>query len=268
LFKKPTIPSVATCYHTWWQQSHYIKSQFWKRLFIPFEVKTYRLADRIICISEDSRRILTEKYGIEPEKTKVITPGVDAANGFFPLQDIEKIPESVLYIGRVDKRKGVDFLVKAMRKVVLHLPGAQLFVGGTGKDLAALRTYSQANGLEKNVRFLGFIPDENLNLWYNRVECTVIPSVFEGFGLTAVEAMAAGTSVICTDVDSLRNIVEDGVSGNLVPYDDDTHLSAKIVTLLRDETMRRRFALEGRERVLTRYDWEVVIKLLRQELLD
>ena len=168
----------------------------------------------------------------------------------------------------MDKRKGVDFLIRAMADVVAQLPDAKLFVGGRGRDLESLRSYSKAHGLERNIQFLGFIPDENLNMWYNKVQCVVIPSVFEGFGLTAVEAMAAGTSVICTAVDSLRAIVEDGVCGNLVAYGDDTGLSTKIVSLLRNKEMQSRFALAGRERVLLKYDWDMIIKRLKTELLD
>ena len=267
LWHKPPVPVIATCYHTWWQQSHYIPSQFWKKIFIPFEIRTYRLADRIICISEDSRNILVEKYKIPARKTVIITPGVDS--GYFsPMPGVEKIPESILYIGRVDKRKGVDFLIRAMTEVVARLPAAMLFVGGRGKDLESLKSYSKAHGLEKNIQFLGFIPDEKLNLWYNKVQCVVIPSVFEGFGLTAVEAMAAGTSVVCTAVDSLKTIVEDGVCGSLVEYGDCNDLSTKIVSLLTDKELRKRFSRAGRDRVLSLYDWDSIVKRLRIELLD
>jgi glycosyltransferase involved in cell wall biosynthesis len=267
VLKKPKVPMIATCHHTWWQQSHYIREQFWKKVFIPLEIQTYRLADRIICVSEDSRNILVEKYGIPAQKSVVIHPGIDTEK-FFPLEGTEKIPHSILYVGRVDKRKGIDFLIRSMNEVVTHLREATLYVGGTGKDLAAMKAYSKENGLEKNIRFLGFIPDEELNLWYNRVQCVVIPSVFEGFGLTAVEAMAAGTSVICTAVDSLRYLVEDGISGSVVTYGEECDLSTKIVSLLIDESARKRYSLNGRKRALAMFDWEVSIKRLGKELLE
>ena len=265
LLKKPQVPLVATCYHTWWQQSHYIHKQFWKRIFIPLERRTYRIADKIVCISEDSRGILLEKYGIQPKKTIVISPGIDTRQ-FFPIESLEKIPNSILYVGRVDKRKGVDFLIKAMPEVVRKLPAVKLYIGGIGKDLPALKAYVQTRELAKNIDFLGFIPDESLNLWYNKVQCVVIPSVFEGFGLTAVEAMAAGTSVICTDVDSLRCIVDDGVCGYLAKYNDCKTLSAKILNLLTNPDTRRQFSKKGRARVLSSYDWQVIIGKLEAEL--
>lgn len=265
LLKKPPVPVIATCYHTWWQQSHYIHKQFWKKIFIPLERRTYRIADKIICISEDSRDILLKTYGIQRKKMVVVSPGIDTQQ-FFPIEASEKIPDSILYVGRVDKRKGVDFLISAMPDVVRHLPAIKLYIGGIGKDLPALKAYVQTRGLAENIDFLGFIPDVSLNLWYNKVQCVVIPSVFEGFGLTAVEAMAAGTSVICTDVDSLRHIVDDGVCGYLVKYNDCEALSAKILNLLTAPDMRRQFSEKGRARVLDYYDWQVIIGKLEAEL--
>ena len=266
LFRKPPVPVVATCYHTWWQQSRYIPSQVWKRVFVPFEIMTYRMADRILCISEDSRRILTDHYRIDPEKTVVIHPGIDA-DKFVPLDNVEKIPDSILYVGRVDKRKGVDFLVRSMTRVVDRLSSACLYIGGTGRDVSALKNFVRSNGLEKNVKFLGFIPDEDLNLWYNRVNCVVIPSVFEGFGLTAVEAMSAGASVICTAVDSLRHIVLDGICGYQVEYNDAAGLGSKIVTLLEDPQLQKRFSQQGRKRVESLYNWDFIIQKLEPVLI-
>ena len=265
LLKKTGIPVIATCYHTWWQQSHYIGTQFWKKLFLPFEQRTYRLADKVICISEDSRQMLIEKYGIAADKIVVIHPGVDL-NRFYPLAEIEKIPDSVLYVGRVDRRKGVDFLLRALPYVAAQLPAVKLYLGGKGKDLVKLEQFVNARGLTKNVQFLGFIPDDKLNMWYNKVQCVVVPSVFEGFGLTAVEAMAAGTSVICTRVDSLRNIIQDGQCGYLVDYGDTAELGKKIVSLLRDARKQNEFSQKGRVVVETHYNWDIQIKKLSKKL--
>ena len=81
----------------------------------------------------------------------MIQPGIDTEK-FFPLEGTEKIPHSILYVGRVDKRKGIDFLIRYMNEVVTHLREATLYVGGTGKDLAAMKAYSKENGLEKNIQ--------------------------------------------------------------------------------------------------------------------
>ena len=265
LLKRAGIPVIATCYHTWWQQSHYIGSQFWKKCFVPFERYTYRLANTIICISEDSRKVLIEKYGIAPDKLAVVHPGADI-QCFFPIAEVDRLPNSVLFVGRVDKRKGADFLIRSLPYVVEHLPEVQLYIGGKGKDLAKLKQFADAHGLFENVKFLGFIPDDDLNMWYNKVRCVVVPSVFEGFGLTAVEAMASGTSVICTRVDSLRDIVQNSNCGYLVDYGDTTALSQKIISLLKDTNKQNEFSQKGREAVERLYNWDTQIKKLSKVL--
>jgi glycosyltransferase involved in cell wall biosynthesis len=267
LLRRMDVPVIATCYHTWWQQAHRIGSQFWKKLFIPFERQTYRLADKIICISKDSRNMLVEKYGIQADKMTVVHPGGDIQR-FFPVDGTEKIPNSVLFIGRVDKRKGADFLIRSLPLVVQRIPEVMLYVGGRGKDLSKLKQFVDTHHLARNVEFLGFIPDDALNMWYNKVQCVVVPSVFEGFGLTAVESMAAGTSVICTRVDSLQHIVENGVCGYHVDYNDTTALGEKIISLLKDKRMQNEFSKKGRETVAKNYNWDTLIEKLGQELLS
>jgi glycosyltransferase involved in cell wall biosynthesis len=211
--------------------------------------------------------MLVEKYDISPDKITVVHPGVDI-HRFFPVDDTEKIPDSVLYIGRVDKRKGADFLMRSLPHVVQHIPEVKLYIGGRGKDLSKLKKFVHTHHLTGNVRFLGFIPDDDLNMWYNKVQCVVVPSVFEGFGLTAVESMAAGTSVICTRVDSLQHIVENGVCGYHVDYNDTTALGEKIVALLKDKKMQNEFSKKGRETVELHYNWDTLIEKLSKELLN
>lgn len=265
LLRSLDIPVIATCHHTWWQQSHYIPSQFWKRLFVPFERRTYQRADRIICDAADSRDILIEKYDMPPEKIVVIPIGVDPQQ-FHPIESEGKIPHSLLFIGRPDKRKGIDFLLQAMRRVVERIPDSKLFVGGTGRGQARLRRVVKDLHIERNMEFLGFIPEEELNRWYNRVQCVIVPSVFEGFGLTVVEAMAAGTAVIATNVDSLRDLVEHDVDGYLVDYGDSIALGDAIVSLLGDEDKRVSFVEKGIEKVERRYRWDSILEAFMKEV--
>jgi glycosyltransferase involved in cell wall biosynthesis len=265
LLQSVGVPVIATCHHTWWQQSRYIRKQFWKRLFTPFEKRTYTLANKIICDAEDSKSVLINKYGIRSKKIVVIPIGVDQKQ-FFPLNEVKSIPNSLLFIGRLDKRKGIDFLIQAMPYVVRENPGAKLYIGGTGKRQNRLQRYVTARNLDKNVEFLGFIPEERLNHWYNQVQCVVVPSVFEGFGLTVIEAMAAGTPVVATNVDALKDLIEDGVDGCLVEYGDIESLADRIVALLLDEDKRRLLAQKGREKVQSIYNWDRIIKVFIDEI--
>jgi D-inositol-3-phosphate glycosyltransferase len=92
----------------------------------------------------------------------------------------------------------------------------------------------------------------------------IIPSVFEGFGLTAIEAMACGTPVIATDVDALRDVIEDGENGLLVPYNDIEALSTKILYLLKNQAEQLKFSINGRKKVQTVYNWDnIALDVLR-----
>jgi glycosyltransferase involved in cell wall biosynthesis len=232
VIRKLPVPLIVTCHHTYWQQYTHITSQFWKRIFLPFEQRTYRLADKIICDCEDTKRVLIGRYGIPVEKVSVIHCAVDT--GKFHFEDLPKQSNSILYIGRIAKRKGIDFLIRSMPFVVRAIPDVQLTVGGKGSELERMKSLVRKLGLDRNVTFLGFVADDRLNTLYNQAQCVVVPSVFEGFGITVIEALAAGTRVVGTDVDGIREILNSGEYGRLVPYGDHHALADAIIAELNE----------------------------------
>jgi glycosyltransferase involved in cell wall biosynthesis len=207
MLRKLPIKQEYIANHTYYQQTEYIKSQFWKKVFIPFEKKGYKNSDTIRSISESTKKVLIEKYNLLARKIYIKHPKAEKI--FKKIKKIKKIPKSLLYVGRLDKRKGIDFLIKTMPDVVKEIPGIKLFIIGKGKLRKRLEKYVNKKGLGENVKFLGFVPDKELPKWYNRCKLTVIPSIFEGFGITAIESLACGTSVIATNSDGLRDIIKD-----------------------------------------------------------
>lgn len=230
--RKLPVPVFVTCHHTYWQQYTHIRSQFWKRIFLPFEQRTYDLADKIICDCEDTKQVLIERYNVPVEKITVIHCAVDT--GKFHFENLPKKPDSLLYIGRIAKRKGIDFLIRSMPYVVRTIPDVRLLVGGKGSYLEKMKSLVRQLDLERNVIFLGFVPDDQLNTLYNQARCVVVPSVFEGFGITVIEALAAGTRVIGTDTDGIREILHNCDYGRLVPYGDTRALADAITAELRE----------------------------------
>jgi glycosyltransferase involved in cell wall biosynthesis len=206
LFKKPKISLVVTAHHTYFQQIKFLKDQWWKIIFIPFEKRTYKLADKIISVSETTKKTLVENYDIDPSKITVIPNCIDSQR-FKKLPKVNKIPNSILFVGRLDKRKGIDFLLKAMPQILEKNPKIKLFIGGKGKLFGWCKKFINENKLENSVKMLGFIPDEDLVQWYNKCELFVIPSIFEGFGITALEAISCGSPVIATNTDGLSEIL-------------------------------------------------------------
>ena len=231
LVRRVGIPVIVTCHHTYWQQYTYIRSQFWKRIFLPFEKRTYRLADKIVCASEDTKNALIERYGIPESKTTVIYCAVDTKK--FHCENAAKKPNSLIYIGRIDKRKGIEFLIRSMPLVREQVPDVRLLVGGKGSYLERMKALVASLHLEPNVSFLGFVPEERLNTLYNQAQCAVVPSIFEGFGITVIEALAAGTRVVGTDVDGIRETLRNDDYGRLAPYGDHKALAEAIVSELR-----------------------------------
>lgn len=217
LVRKLAVPVVVTCHHTYKQQCRHLKSQFWKRIFIPFESRTYRLASRIVCVSEATRRALIDDYGISPDKLDTVYNAVPADK---PPHPAHKEPQTVVYVGRLDRRKGIEFLIRSMPLVRERHPDVLLLVAGKGPYLERMKALAAKLDLGRNVRFLGFVPDAERESLYRRAQCSVVPSRFEGFGITVIEALAAGTRVVGTDVDGISEILGSGDFGRLAPYGD------------------------------------------------
>lgn len=257
LVRKPSVPLVYTVHHTYYQQSAYIRSQKWKKILSSWERFSYRNSDSLICVSPSTERAVARQYGVSG-KSRSIANGVDQSH-FHPL-DIPRIPNSLLFIGRLETRKGIDFLLKSMPLVRSAQEDIRLFIAGDGILKPDLEKTVKDHGMEENVRFLGVLGDDAVNEWYNKVSLVVVPSVFEGFGLNAAEAMACGTPVVATEVDGLRDVVEDGVTGRLVEYGNLRSLSDAVVSLLKNDPERDRLAENAKRKITAMHNWESIAR--------
>ena len=253
LFKRPSVPVVYTVHHTYLQQQKYIRSQRWKYLFYLLEKSSYQKACYIMADSLSTHNILLMHYGITPDGCTVVPIGVDTTR-FFPLHQT-RIPNSLLFIGRLEKRKGIDFLIRTVACVRRTIPDVKVYLVGGGKLDRSTVQYIKRHNLMPHLSLEGTIPDEMVNAWYNRVRAVVIPSVFEGFGLAAIESMASGTPVIATRVDGLKDIIIHGKNGLLAAYNDDSTLSAHIINVLTNEGMRQKLVQHGFHTVNRSYNW-------------
>jgi len=253
LFKRLSVPVLYTVHHTYFQQQKYIRSQRWKYILYLMEKTSYQKSRYIMADSKSTRNILLKHYGIAPNNCTAVPIGVDTTR-FYPLYK-DRISNSLLFIGRLEKRKGIDFLIKAVAHVRRSIPDVKLYIAGGGKlDRSTVR-YIKRHHLMPHVSFEGTIPDEMVNVWYNRVTAVVIPSVFEGFGLASIESMASGTPVIATRVEGLRDIVIHGKNGLLTAYNDIGTLSAHIIDLLVNEDKRQKLVQNGFQTINRMYNW-------------
>lgn len=251
LLKKFPIPIVYTSHHTYWQQYRYIRTERWKYALYILEKQSYRHADQIICVSEDTQKILSKYYNVDHSSLHYIPNGIETKQD--RTNQVENKTKDILYVGRIDKRKGVDFLIKAMMCVNNIDSDITLHVVGTGKDKIELEAWSKRYKLP--VIFYDHIPDHALQQMYTKVAAQVVPSIFEGFGISVLEGMANHVPIIATNVDGIRGIVKNNYSGMLVPYNDPEALADTIIYLLANPHKQKELA-DNAYRELPKYNWQ------------
>lgn len=255
--KKPMAKFICTVHHTYFQQQKYILSQKWKYFLYILEKKMYKNSDKVVVVSEDTKQVLIKNYGVFPSKIEVIPNGVDFKK-FKKNKGIKKFKNSLLFVGRLDKRKGIDFLVKTIPFIKKEIPDIKLFVIGDGKIRKKLEKFVRNNDIESNIKFLGFIPDLYLPKWYSICQLTIVPSIFEGFGLTVIESLACGTPVIATNVDGIRDIIKNNKNGILVKYNNKKELTAQVVRLLNNSSLRKEFSIKGLKSIKEKFNWDKI----------
>ncbi len=221
-----------------------------------FTTYSARRADRVIAISASTREDIVRHLGVEPGRVDVVYPGVDDA--FRPIADRGRLaafrekrglPERIiLFVGTIEPRKNVERLVRAYARLRREsdLPH-KLVIGGAGGWLyEGVFAAVEELGLGDDVLFPGYIPRDELPLWYNAAGLFIYPSLYEGFGLPPLEAMACGTPVIASNTSSLPEVV--GEAGLLVdPYDVEGMAEAMFKALT-DEGLREEMRRRGLER--------------------
>jgi len=221
--------------------------------------------DRVICASQGEKEMIIALYGVPPQRITVVPCGVDT-DAFRPLdkagirRELGLAPKEqvVLFVGRIEPLKGIDVLLRA----VSHLDGLfrVLVIGGDGKDVARkseLAVLAAELRIADKVTFLDAVPHEALPLYYNAADICVVPSYYESFGLVAVEAMACGVPVIASRVGGLKETVQDGQTGYLVPWLCPEPFAERLELLLNNEPLRRSLGREARA-AAERYHWSEV----------
>jgi D-inositol-3-phosphate glycosyltransferase len=237
------------------------------------EQRTMLLADRVVAATAIDRRHMLEHYDVPPHKISVVPGGVDLTR-FRPGDQAAarrqlKIDGShvLLFVGRIQRLKGIDLLLQAVSRLSALAPEVGerlrvLVVGGRSGETDALESREQRRlsnlvarlGLRNRVTLVGSVDQALLPTYYAAADITVVPSMYESFGLVAVESMACATPVVAARVGGLTTTVQDGVTGYLVPWRDPALYAERLALLLTNPSLRREM---GRNAVATaaRYDW-------------
>jgi glycosyltransferase involved in cell wall biosynthesis len=216
-----------------------------------------RAVDVVIAISDGVRTALL-RAGVRPERVHVVPSGVDA--DAFATTDAARVAVrrewaladddvAVVVVGALERRKGHAVLLDAAAGLRALAPGLRYVICGDGSEAAALARAAEALG--GVVRFAGFRRDVAACL--AAADIVALPSLHEGLGVAALEAMAAGRAVVASRVGGLAEAVEDGTTGLLVPPGDAATLGVALARLVRDPALRARLGAAGRTRVAARY---------------
>ncbi|MGA2284813.1 MAG: glycosyltransferase [Dehalococcoidia bacterium] len=196
----------------------------------------------------------TLRYMPPGKDVAVIPYGVDLGR-FSPRQGDLGDSFVIGSVGRLSPEKGLKYLLEAMATVIREEPRARLLLAGDGPERAALGRLTSRLGLADRVEFAGEVAHERVPDMLARMDVFAMPSTWEGFGVAALEAEAMELPVVASNVHGIPDVVEDGVSGILVPPKDVDALSRALLRLLRDGEERRRMGRAGRELVACRYSW-------------
>jgi glycogen synthase len=219
-------------------------------------------ADSVITCSHYMRGHVADVFDLDEARITVIPNGIDPRD-LRPVDDLRSLrlkfaqPEEklVLLVGRLVYEKGFQLALDALPEVIAKVPGVRFLVAGSGTHEGELKAQARRLGLEGHGVFLGWIGDDALHSLYRIADLCVVPSLYEPFGLVALEAMASGCACIVADTGGLREVVPAGERVGLrFNGGDAEHLGVMIERLLVDCELRDRLVAEAQEHVLS-FDW-------------
>lgn len=220
---------------------------------------TLRHAGALTAITEDCRQHAL-RAGAPADRIRLVFNGTDLRR-FSPSEngnrgDPRFGPNMIFACRQLFPRKGIRFLLMAAAQLKPRFPDLKIVLAGDGFERPELVRLATELGIAPDVTFLGWVPNADLPPYYRAAAVSVIPSLEEGFGIPAAEAMGCEVAVVASDAGGLPEVVEDGVTGLVVPRGDPAALARAIGSLLADPDRRREMGQAGRARALRLFDWD------------
>jgi glycosyltransferase involved in cell wall biosynthesis len=260
-------PLLGTCHHpiTVDRALDLEHAENWRRRltlrrwygFLAMQKRVARRVPRILTVSSSSKRDIVEQYGIGAHQLEVVPIGADHEH-FRPDPRISRVPGRIMTTASADVPfKGLLPLVEALARVRAGRPDAHLVVVGRLRAESPVAAAVRRLGLSQAVAFESGVSDDRLVELYAEATVAVVPSLYEGFSLPAVESMACGVPLVATTGGALPEVVgDDGVTGLLVPPGDPGALAIAIETVMARPELAARLSAAGRRRVLQRFTWQ------------
>jgi mannosylfructose-phosphate synthase len=239
---------------------------------IEEEKRIFRSVVAQIATTAIQKGLFKEYYGFEGENIEVIPPGVNIHT--YNPQEAEgdsrlNVPQRYIFcISRIDANKGHDYLLHAFSTVKEKIKNVHLIIGGGSPKpkqveldvKATMREIIAHYGMEDRVEIIGYVPDELMAPYYRQAELFVLPSKFEPFGMTALEAMACGTPVIASNLGGIKENFTSGKDGILVDPSNKEELANAMVLLLKDRALAERIGNSGYRTAIEKFSWEAIAK--------
>lgn len=239
--------NIAT-FHAYYRRS--IGYWFWKPLCSRF----YNKLDGKIAVSEAARKFVSTYF---PGDYQIIPHGIDL-NRFSaevpPMEDLHDGKLNILFVSRLEERKGVRYLLKAYRDIKKKLPNSRLIIVGPGNK-SRYEAWADVRKL-KDIIFAGYVSSSDLARYYEAADVFCMPAVgAESFGIVLLEAMSAGKPIVASNIPGYAAVLDHGVEGLLVPPRDVKALAQALLSLLEDPNLRQQMGSRGRIKA-ERHSWE------------
>jgi len=231
-----------------------LSSRRWHN-FLPMQKKVAPKLNKIICVSGPSKKDVVEEFLVNPENVEVILNGIDIET-FKPDSDSKVVENRIVTTASADiPLKGLRFLINALPRVLKDFPETHLIVIGKSPNESKIRKLIDDLDLHERISFKSNLSEEEIVDIYHTSQIAVIPSLYEGFGFGAGEAMACGTPLISSDSGGLKDVIGDSAikiaSGSI------EEIENKIISLFQDPEKRKQLSLKGRNRMEDLFDWKI-----------
>lgn len=246
-------------------------------LFGFFARQVFRYANVVTACSPDLQAGAI-RLGAEPSRTHLLPWGADPE--VFKVDTKAIAPRSrwglpldapiLLSLGRLVRKKGIEYLIRALPTILAHHPKTQLLIAGTGPEMPVLQNWAVTLGVQRSVRFLGEIPWQDIPELLAASNIFVVPSIhdergnLDGLPTTILEAMAATRPIVATDIAGIPLVVQHEYNGLLVPEGQPDALAQAIIRLLDNPGMASQYGLAGRQRIVNELNWQQIARRFEQ----
>jgi N-acetyl-alpha-D-glucosaminyl L-malate synthase BshA len=218
-------------------------------------------ASTVIALSEDMKRKINDICEIDD--IVVLPNGIelDKFKDISPRKQTNEFKKTILFVGTLRPVKGIDYLIKAMYIIHNKSPFTNLLIVGDGPEKDKLQTLVHELSLQDCIHFAGKVPNEKIPEYMAQADIFALPSLSESFGIVNIEAMASGLPIVTTNVGGLPEIVKNGENGFVVEPKNPEVFAEKILLILKDNDLRKKFSEQNREKA-KEYSWDDIVEKL------